>query len=135
MSEQNKAAIRRWLEEAANKGNLAVLDELLAPSYVYHGPGMELHGPEALKQLVAAFRAAFPDLHAAIDDMVTEGDKVVTRWTATGTHRGEFMGIAPTGRRMSLPIIVITRFEAGKAVEDWEVYDGLGLMQQLGAAK
>jgi steroid delta-isomerase-like uncharacterized protein len=135
MSEQNKAAIRRWLEEGINQGNLAALDELVAPNYVYHGPGMELRGPEALKQLVAVFRTAFPDLHTTIDDMVAEGDKVVTRWTATGTHRGEFMGMAPTGRSMTLPIIVITRFEAGKAVEDWEVYDGLGLMQQLGASK
>lgn len=135
MSEQNKAAIRRWIDEAINQGNQAVLDELLAPDYVYHGPGMELRGPEALKQLIVQFRSAFPDLHIAIDDLVAEGEKVVTRCTATGTHKGEFMGIAPTGKRMTLPIIVITRFEAGKAVEDWEVYDGLGLMQQLGAVK
>lgn len=96
---------------------------------------MELRGPEALKQLIVQFRSAFPDLHATIDDMVTEGDKVVTRWTATGTHRGAFMGMAPAGRHMTLPIIVITRFERGKAVEDWEVFDGLGLMQQLSAAQ
>lgn len=133
MSAQNKAAIRRWVNQAIDKGNLAVLDQLAAPDYVYHGPGLELHGLEALKGLIAGFREAFPDLHATIDDMVAERNRVATRCTVTGTHKGELIGVKATGRQVAIPLIVISRFVRGKVAEDWEVYDVQGLLRQLGA--
>ena len=92
MSEAHKEVIRIWVEEAINKGNLSVLDEVAHPNYVYRSPSEELHGPEAIKGFFAAFRAAFPDLKLRIDDLVIEGDKAVNCFTITGTHKGDFMG-------------------------------------------
>ncbi len=134
MSTENKAAVRRGLEECLNKGNLAVVDELIAPSYVYHEPGVgEVRGPAGLKKLVTTYRSAFPDMHIVIDDQIAEGDRVVTRWTARGTHKGEWMGIAPTGKPVTVTGILISRFAGGRVVEEWENYDALGMMRQLGA--
>lgn len=135
MSAQNKAAVRRWLDQAINRGNLSVLDEMVAASYVYHGPGQELHGLEALKALITGFREAFPDLHCSIDDMVAERNRVATRYTITGTQQGEIMGVKPTGKEVTIPLIVITRFVRGKVVEDWEVFDVAGMLRQLGVSR
>ena len=134
-AEQNKALARRVLEEMFNKGNLDVADELLAPDYVDHDPAMpeDVHGPEGFKQYVGAYRSAFSDLHLQIEDQVAEGDKVVTRWTSTGTHDGELSGIAPTGKRVTLPGMEIVRISDGKLVEGWEGYDSMNMMRQLGA--
>lgn len=99
MSEENKALIRRYFEEVWNKGNLAFVDENMASSYVNHDPALAgFPQIQGFKQRVTMIRTAFPDFHFTIDDMVAEGDKVVTRWTARGTNRGAFMGIPPTGR-------------------------------------
>lgn len=132
MSEQNKTLVRRGIEEVYNRGNLAVVDEVAARDFVIHLPSEEIHGPEGAKQYVAALRSAFPDLHIAIEDQIAEGDKVVTRWTASATHTGAFQGIPPTGKRGSMTGIDIDRIADGKVVECWVNSDDLGLLQQLG---
>jgi len=131
-AKENKARQRRVFEEVLNKGNLAIIPELFAPSYVSHNPLLESKGPEGFKQNVTAVRTAFPDIHCTIEDMVAEGDKVVTRYTSRSTFKGEFMGIAPTGKKVTTTAILITRWVGGKEVEAWEVMDTLGMMQQLG---
>ena len=132
-TEENKAKQHRIFEEVINKGNMAVADELVAPNYIYHGPvGMEFTGPEGLKQLISMFRNAFPDLHVTVEDTVAEGDRVVSRFTARGTHKGDLTGIAPTGKQVTQAGIVIARWVDGKEVEAWESLDMLGMMQQLG---
>ena len=133
MSAENAALIRRAIDEAVNKGNLSVLDEIVAPSYRYHEPTAgELKGPDGLKQLVSMYRGAFPDIRVTIDDQVDAGNTIVSRWTGTGTHRGELLGAAPTGNKIRITGIIITRVEGGKIVEEWENYDALGMLQQLG---
>src|SRR5579885_2030440 len=94
MAEVNKAVARRWLDEFWSAGNLALADEVFAPTYVRHDPEGPMTGPDAIRRFVATIRANFPDLHFTTDDLVTEGDRVVVRWTATGTH-------APTNRRIT----------------------------------
>src|ERR1051326_6640902 len=102
MLAQNLATVRRAIEEAINKGNLSVIDELVASQYVYHEPGVgDLQGPDGLKQLITGYRNAFPDLRLTIEDQIDGGNTVVTRWTATGTHQGELLGIPAAGRRVS----------------------------------
>jgi steroid delta-isomerase-like uncharacterized protein len=131
---ENKAIARRADEELFDRGNLDVADELFALNFVYHDPasGEDWHGPESVKQYATMLRAAFPDLHYTVEDQIAEGDKVVTRYTASGTHQSELMGIAPTGNRVEITGISITRIEDGKIEEIWENYDTLGMMQQLG---
>jgi steroid delta-isomerase-like uncharacterized protein len=131
---ENKAIARRADEELFDRGNLDVADELFALNFVYHDPasGEDWHGPESVKQYATMLRAAFPDLHYSVEDQIAEGDKVVTRYTASGTHQSELMGIAPTGNRVEITGISITRIEDGKIEEIWENYDTLGMMQQLG---
>jgi steroid delta-isomerase-like uncharacterized protein len=135
MSEENKAISRRADEELFNLGNLSVADELFAVDYVYHDPtsGEDWCGPEGVKQFVSMFRTAFPDLRYTIEDQIAEGDKVVIRYTASGTHQGLLMGLAPKGKRVEITDISIMRIESGKIKEIRENYDALGLMQQLGA--
>jgi steroid delta-isomerase-like uncharacterized protein len=132
-TEANKAVIRRFYEEF-NKQNPAGVVELCAPDYVRHGtgvlPDMDLAG---MKQVMIAIWAAFPDLHDTLEDLIAEGDKVVARTTISGAHRGDFMGIPPTGKRVSFTGIRIDRIKDGKVVESWGNEDDLGLMQQLGA--
>jgi len=132
-SETYKAMERRVVDALINHGNMAVADEVFAPEYVYHGPGgQELRGPEGFKQLITLFRTAFPDIRLTIRDMVVEGDKLVSRFTAQGTHKGDLMGIPPTGKRISVTGIIIHRIAGGKVVESWENFDQLLMMQQLG---
>lgn len=133
-TEQNKALVRR-LEEVFNRGNISLVDELFAPDFVEHEelpPGIP-PGREAVKQLTTMFRSAFPDFKATIDDIVAEGDKVVIRQTWSGTHKGEFMGVPPTGKSVSFGVIDIVRIAGGKLVEHWGQMDNMGMMQQLGA--
>ena len=133
-TQENKALARRVLEEMFNKGNLDLADEVFAPDYVDHDPAMpeDIRGPEGFKEYVSMFRTAFPDIHIEIEDQVAEGDKVVTRWTGTGTHEGDLMGIAPTGNKVTLPGMEIVRISGGKLAEGWEGYDSMVLMEQLG---
>lgn len=131
-AEQNQARIRKMIV-AINTGKLDEADALMASDYIYRSPGMpEMRGPEGFKQLVSMFRTAFPDLNMVIDDMLADGDKVAFRWTGTGTHQGDLMGIPPTGKRVTTTGLVISRFAGDKVVEDYEIIDTLGMMQQLG---
>jgi steroid delta-isomerase-like uncharacterized protein len=130
--EANKALTLRYWEEVANKGNLDIVDEICAPDYVCHQADQDIRGPEGVKQFIFMLRAAFPDLHVTVEDVIAEGDKIVQRWTGHGTHQGELMGIPPTGNHVSVAGITISRFEDGKVSEEWEVYDMMGMMQQLG---
>jgi steroid delta-isomerase-like uncharacterized protein len=132
MSEQNKAHIRRVIEEVYNRGDLRVVDEVAASDLVIHAPSQEIRGREGAKQYVAALRAGFPDLRFTVEDQVAEGDMVVTRWTARGTHGGEFQGVPATGREIRLAGTDIDRIAGGKVVECWAQVDELGLMRQLG---
>ena len=132
-TEQNKAALRRLYEEPINKGNLAVLNEVMAPDYVYHGVGgIELKGSEGFGQYLAMLRTAFPDLQFTLVNVVAEGDYVAHRFTLTGTHKGDLRGIAPTGKRVTATGNVLSRFSGGKEAETWMEYDTLALYQQLG---
>jgi steroid delta-isomerase-like uncharacterized protein len=119
-------------EEGWNKHNLALLDELYADCVWYRPDTGELKG-EALKQFVASVYAAVPDIRFTIEDQVAEGDKLVTRWSCTGTHQGEFMGLAPTGKQVTTSGVTISRIVEGKFVEVRQETDALGLLQQLGA--
>jgi len=134
-TEQNKALVRQMVEEMFNRGNIGRADEFLAPDFVEREelpPGIP-RDREGVKQLTAMLRGAFPDFRATIDDMVAEGDKVVMRMTWRGTHKGEFMGIPPTGKSVSFGVIDIIRIAGGKFVEHWGQMDTMSLMQQLGA--
>jgi steroid delta-isomerase-like uncharacterized protein len=135
--EKNKSIARLYWEEAINKGNLDVLDEVYNPDSVIHDPASdtgELRGADLKEDSVIWARNAFPDIHATIEEpLIAEGDKVAYRWTFRGTHQGEFTGVAPTGREVEVTGIDIVRIARGKIVEAWGVWDALGAMRQLGA--
>lgn len=135
--EANIALVRRWIEEAFNNGNLSRADQVFAANYVDHDPGTPdlPTGPEAARQVVTTYRTAFPDVHLTIDDIVAIGDRLIFRWTATGTHQGDLRGIPATGKRATVTGITISRVANGKVVEDYTSWDTLGLMQQLGLAQ
>ena len=136
MSDANKAVVKRFVDELFVQGNLDVVDELVADDYVDHTPPPDLPpGKAGLKQLATMFRNAFTDLAISDVDLIAEGDKVVMRHVTTGTHQGDFMGIAATGRRISVNEIHIVRLADGKIVEHWGVEDNLGMMQQLGVVE
>jgi steroid delta-isomerase-like uncharacterized protein len=121
------------MEEVLNKGNMQVVDELIAPNFVEHDPFPgQAPGVEGLKQAMVALRQAFPDLHVTVDEMLSDGDKVVIRSTMKGTHKGNFMNIPATGKQISVEGIDIVRISNGRAVEHWGVTDNLTMMQQLG---
>lgn len=133
-AEESKALVRRFIQEAWDEGKLGVLDELMSPNFVDHNPMPGLPADkQGQKQGITMFRTAFPDLKTTVDDLVAEGDKVVLRVTSRGTHKGEFQGMAPTGKQVTIQGIFIGRIGGGKLVESWEQFDALGLMQQLGA--
>jgi steroid delta-isomerase-like uncharacterized protein len=131
-TEANKALVRRMIEEGWNKHNLALLDEHYADCVYYNPATGELKG-EALKQFSASMLAAFPDIRFTIEDLVAEGDKVVTRWSGTATHQGEFRGLAPTGKQVPVSGMNISRIVEGKVVEERVELDTLRFFQQLGA--
>lgn len=131
MSEENKATVRRIYDEIFSQGKLDAADEILAPGAVDHEGGN--NGPEGLKQTATMFRTAFPDLSVTVHDIMDAGDKVVARAAMSGTHKGDFMGVAATGKRVEVEMIDIIRFGSdGKAVEHWGIADNMAMMQQLG---
>ena len=135
LSETNKTLSLRFFDEVWNEGNLAVVDELILKDHVNSGPGTPpglTPGFEGTKQLVKMYRNAFPDIHFTIDEQIAEGDKVVTRWTAQGTHQAELVGIPATGKSSTVTGIVVDRFVNGKIAESWGIFDQFGMMQQLG---
>jgi steroid delta-isomerase-like uncharacterized protein len=134
-SQENKELARRFMDEVWNKGNLGFIDEVTAPNHVSHDPASPEDmggGVEGLRRFTEMYRSAFPDIQMTVEDVIAEGDKVVTRWTARATHQGELMGIPPSGNRVEVTGISIDRIEGGKVVETWSNYDALGIMQQLG---
>ena len=136
MSEQNKALVRRIIEEIVNQSNFDVVNQLISPEYAYFEPTLgSVRGREGYRLLVTTYRNAFPDLKMTIEEQIAEADTVVTRWRAEGTHRGELMGIAPTGKRVSVQGIVVSRVKNGQLADDFESYDVHGMLRQLGIAQ
>jgi steroid delta-isomerase-like uncharacterized protein len=132
MSEQSKMLVRRFFEDT-HEGNKGIVDELVAGDYVGHTPLGEMHGPDGVKQFDAMLHAAFPDMQITVEDQISGDDRVATRWTCRGTHKGEFQGMPPTGRQIKMTGMTIFRIANDKLVEGWVQPDLLGLMQQLGA--
>jgi steroid delta-isomerase-like uncharacterized protein len=135
-AQENKDLARRFMEEVWNKGNLDFVDEVTAPNFLSHDPASPQDmggGVEGTRHFVEMYRNAFPDAQMSIEDVIAEGDKVVTRWTVRATHQGELMGIPPSGNRVEVRGISLDRIESGKFVETWSNYDVLGMMQQIGA--
>ena len=133
--EQNKAVVRRLVEEVINKGNIGLFDELVASNLVDHAlpPGFP-PGAQGVKQFFGLLRAAFPDFHYTIEDMIGEGDYVAQRLTSQGTMKGEFMGMKPSGKHAVWSSVDCMRLKDGKIVEYWGIDDQLGMLQQLGFA-
>jgi len=133
MSEENKALVRRFVEECQSQRDLGRLSDFISSEFVNHTVQPPFQGTfEGAKQLHEMLFTAFPDMKFVIRDMVAEGDKVVTYKTLQGTHQGDFMGIPPTGKRIECDVIDIMRVVDSKCLEHWHVMDQLGLMMQLG---
>ena len=130
--EEMKTILDRWWDEIWIKKNLSIADDLLADNVVLHNFGVVLEGREAWKETMTPFFTGFPDLDMPIEFTVAEGDKIAVRWTATGTHTGDFRGIAPTGKQINIAGVAVARIAEGKIVEIWSQPDTLGLLQQLG---
>ena len=135
MSEANKDFVHHWLEEVWDKGNLAAIDDFVAPEYVLHDEPTHslIRGPEGIRQLISSVRSGLPDINVTAEDILADGDKVAYRWSARSTHRGELMGIPPTGKQVTMTGTDIYRIQDGKIVEAWSSRDALGLLQQLDA--
>lgn len=133
--EKNKALMRRFIEEVWNQGNLGVADELFHPQATSPSAPQLPVGPAGVRAIATLFRSAFPDFHMTIEDLIAEADVVVGRFTQGGTHQGEFMGVAPTGRQVQFTEIGILRIAGGQVVESWYETDMLGLLQQLGVGQ
>jgi steroid delta-isomerase-like uncharacterized protein len=131
-AEENKALVERFVEGFWNEGNLSAADELMAPEAQIHLPTGDIVNPDEAKGFAAMWRESFPDWHSTFEELVAEGDKVAERWTGRGTHRGELMGIPPTGERVEAPGSVFYRIVDGKIVELWGQLDMMSVMQQLG---
>jgi len=136
MSVDIREIASRYREEFWNKGDLSVAEEIIAPNCIYHiNDPITLAsgtGPEAAKKAVSTYRRAFPDLHITIEDTIVEGNRVVVRWTARGTHMGELMGFAPSHMKVTVTGIDIYHIAEGKIREFWVNWDTMGFMQQLG---
>ena len=133
MSTQYETAVQKLVENGFNQKEMSAFDAYFSPTLIDHAlPAGLPAGFEGRKIFVSAFLSAFPDIHVYVEDTVAEGNKLVTRWSARGTHKGDLMGIPPTGKAVSITGIAIDHFENGQSVEHWEVIDQLGLMQQLG---
>ena len=133
-AEENKALARQFIEEGFSKGNLAVADAIIAPNFVNHDPGTPPlpSEPEGYKQLVTAYRTAYPDLQLTVDDLFAEGDKVAVRWTARGTHTGPLGDISATGKQAMMTGISVLIIAGGKVAAQYTNWDTLGMLQQLG---
>ncbi len=131
-AEENMRIVRHIYEQVFDKHNLGVVDELYTSDFVYQSPGdPDLHR-EGLKQAFGDYVSAFPDVRMTIEDMFAAGDRVAVRFTARGTHQGEYMGVPPTGKQVTVTSILIHRLAGGRMVEDWEWEDQLGVLRQLG---
>jgi steroid delta-isomerase-like uncharacterized protein len=135
MNEEMIAVYRRLVDDVWNRGDPAAVDEIFAPEFVGNDPAPPnlLRGPEGMKRFVAQMRAAFPDWTVTTDDVMVDGDKLVSRWTVCGTHRGPFAGVEPTGKQIEMHGMSIHRIVGGKIVENWHGVDKLGMLRQIGA--
>lgn len=133
MTTDNIALVSRIWNEVWNRGELDACDEILAGDYTGVIPGQPepIRGPEAFKQMVAAYRAGFPDVHLTVDDVFADGDRVAVRWVSRGTHLGSLMGIPPTGRHIEVMGISLFQVVDGKVASEWEGFDTMGMMRQL----
>jgi steroid delta-isomerase-like uncharacterized protein len=133
-AEENKAVARRLIEEVFNRGNLDLVDELIAPEFIHHDPNAQHfgRGPEGFKHLLRRYLDAIPDLQITLEAQIAEGDMVVDRWTGSGTHTGELMGMAPTGKQIETTGISIHRISGGKIAETWNSYDAVSMLEELG---
>lgn len=129
--EANKEVVCQFVERFWNTGDLTAIGALMTTDAVIHQP--EVGSTDGLKQFNHMLRAAFPDWHSTVEEMVAEGDMVVERWTGRGTHHGEFQGIAPTGRQVVVPGVVFYRLREGRIIEFRGAFDALSMLQQLGA--
>lgn len=134
MSEQNKTLARRWFEDLFSRGNLDAANEILSAEFVDHLPREQERGIEELKHYVTIYRTAFPDIQDTVEELVAEADKVVVRWRSRGTHQGEFMGVAPTGRHVTFTGMRLFRIAENKIAESWVNIDERGLQEQLSTA-
>ena len=133
--EENKAIVRRYIEEVYNGGNAKVIDELIDPGYVHYARARPVwSGPQGTKEAIATWFSAFPDMYNGIEDVVAEGDKVVVRLSFRGTHTGTMLGHPPTGKEVATTEIVIFRLTDGKIVETWEEWDARGFFLQISGA-
>jgi steroid delta-isomerase-like uncharacterized protein len=132
MSAENKVLMRTWFEEVWNRGRASAIDELLTSQAVIHGLGPQPKDVAAFKQFHTMYRSAFPDVRIQVNDVIAEGDKVAVRWSGSGTHRGNDLGFPATGTAIEFTGMTIGRIENGKLVEGWNVFDQLGMLQQLG---
>jgi steroid delta-isomerase-like uncharacterized protein len=130
----NKEFARRWNEEIWGQQNVDAIDDLVAEDFVGHDPSRPepVRGPDGVRAVVEMLFSAFPDTQVDLEEVVAEGDRIAMRITASGTHEGEFMGIEPTGEEMEVSVMTFQRIEDGKAVEEWQIVDTLGMLQQLG---
>ena len=132
-SEQNKQNARRIFEEVMNRGNLQLINELVADDYRLREPEGLPAGREGMLTLVQAYRTAFPDLRTTVEEMIAEGDTVAVRWSGMGTQSGTFMGLPPSGQRAQVKAISWLRFKNGRVAEEWSEMSGLGMPQQMAA--
>ena len=131
--EENRALALRFVEEVYNQGNVDRVNDLVSAQFQRHGIGGTMHGTEVIKDRVRAVRAGFPDFRITIEDILSDGDKVILRQTHTGTHLGEFAGTPATGNKMETTEISILRIEGGKIREGWVSVDQLTMLRQIGA--
>ena len=132
-TQQNKALVKRFVDEVINGGSPEALADLIADGYVYRAPGMEIQGRDAIAGVFSMLRTAFPDWHEEIEDLIAEDDRVVFRVTGRGTHLGDFQGIPPSGRSVTIAGTDIVRIDGAKLAEHWANFDQLGMMTQIGA--
>lgn len=132
MLEENKAIVRRIVEDFFNTGNPDIPDEVFAADYVDHtASNPEMRGPENVRRSISDWRAAFPDTRSTVDVIIAEGDIVAARWTTHATHRGEFLGVAPTGKQIAVGWFGVFRLSRGKVIESWDTFNVTEMMQQL----
>ena len=132
MSEQNKQIHRQTFESVVEQRNLDALDALYSPDIIYHGPEGELRGIDAIKEMLSGYLTAFPTMKLSIDEQVAEGDSVVTRVTMSGSFDGPMGDIPPTGKSATVQMTALAHIREGRIVEEWEIFDQLGMLQQLG---
>jgi steroid delta-isomerase-like uncharacterized protein len=135
LSEENKALAHRFHMDIFQQGNLAAVDQLISPDFVWHAPATPpewVQGPEGVGRAATELRTAYPDLNFTHEDTLAEGDRVMIRWTMRGTHNGPLMSIPATGKPVMVAGIDVFRIAGGKIVELWQYWDQLGMQQQLG---